>query len=129
MRTVCEGVYAALFNWNLALWSGDERVASQATAAGLGGLMAMNLLVVLGVLVVLFGPITAVPHSVVGLIGLSPLAVSYNAFIRRNRYVNVVRRFNGRSASEQRRIIVVAWTYVALSLVGPFVVLLVMSKR
>jgi hypothetical protein len=99
------------------------------TAVGLGGVMIMNVLVIVGIHHILFGPITFVPLGVLQVVGVSPVVITHIAFVRHNRYVDVVRRFRRRSASEQRRAKLFAWTYVALSVVAPFLVLLGFPKH
>lgn len=125
MRTAYEGMFAALFEWNLARWSGNEDMASSLTALGLGYVVSMNGMAILGIVSIVRGPLSAFSPAVLGILGVSPLAVSYLAFVRRKRYLGVVDRFRRRPADEQRRITIGAWTYVGSSLVVELLVLLV----
>jgi len=129
MRVACEDIYTALFEFNLARWSGNESMASFLTAIGLGGVMIMNVLFIIGIAVILYGPLTFIPYGVLEVIGVSPVAINYAAFVRHSRYVEVVRRFRQRSASDQRRAKVLAWTYVALSMIAAPLVILGFPKH
>lgn len=129
MRVRCEGIYAALFEFNLARWSGNEQMASFLTAIGLGGVMAMNILLIIGIAVDFVGPLTFIPRGVLEVFSVSPIALSYWAFIPQNRYADVVQRFRRRSASEQRRARIVAWSYVLLSLLAPFLTVVGFPKH
>ena len=128
MRATYEGVFATLFEWNLARWSGNVDMASFVTAIGLGALHSMNFMALVGIVVLFHGPLTNIPHGVLGAIGVSPLAITYNAFVRRNRYVEVVRRFKRRSTSKQRRTKILTWTYFVVSLAAPLLVALAFPK-
>lgn len=126
---MCKNVYAALFEWNLARWSGNEDMASFLTAIGLGLAISMNFLAILGIAVLWFGPITIFPRAVLGALGVSPLAITYVAFIPRDRYVDVVRRFRRRTTAEQQRAKIAAWTYLGVTLLAHILVLIAMYKR
>jgi hypothetical protein len=89
----------------------------------------MNGLAIVGVAVDIFGPLTAIPHGVLGMVGVSPIAISYFTFVRGNRYVDVVRRFRERPASARHRTKIVAWTYLAVSVIAPFLTILGFPKR
>ena len=124
MRTAYEGMFAALFEWNLARWSGNEDMASSLTALGLGYVVSMNGMAMLGIVSIIGGPLPELPPGVLGILGVSPLAVSYLALVRRKRYRGVVDHFRRRPAEEQRRVTIRTWTYVGLSLVLELLVLL-----
>src|SRR4051812_38939438 len=115
MRAAYECIFAALYEWNLAMWSGGKEMASSLTALGLGLLVTMNFAAIIGWIVLRSGPITAVPHELFGLLGITPLPINYAIFLRRNRYVEVVRRFQRRPTAVQRRSRVAAGTYVAVT--------------
>lgn len=129
MRAACEGFFGALFEWNLARWSGNEDMASFLTAIGLGLAISMNFLALVGIAVLLFGPLTVIPRGVLGTIGVAPIAISYLVFVPRNRYVDVVRRFKRRTAAEQRSAKIVAWTYIAITVVAHIVIAVDLYRR
>jgi hypothetical protein len=129
MRAACEGVFGALFEWNLARWSGNEDMASFLTSIGLGLAISMNFLAMVGIAVLLVGPLTGIPRGLLGTIGVAPIAISYLVFVPRDRYVDVVRRFKRRTASEQRSAKIVAWTYIGISVVAHIVIAVAMYKR
>jgi len=129
MRAAYECIFAALFEWNLARWSGNKDAASSLTSFGLGLLLSMNFMAILGWIVLRSGPITAVPHEALGVLGVSTMAINYVVFLRQKRYVEVVRRFKGRAATVQRRSRVVAGTYVALTFLAHIVLIVALFKR
>src|SRR5690349_3750979 len=118
MRTAYEGVFAVLFKWSLARWRGDADMASFMIAMGLGYMGSLNGMVILWSVVALHGPLHGGVYWVLDWILVLPIAIAYVAFVRRNRYIDIVRRFNERPLSEQRRRSVIAWTYVSLSVVA-----------
>jgi hypothetical protein len=124
-----ECIFAALFEWNLARWSGDKKMASSLTAFGLGLLITMNYLAILGWIALRYGPITAVPHVVLGMLSVAPMAINYAAFLRQNRYVEVVHRFNRRTNAVQRRSRIAAATYVALTFLVHLVLIVALFNR
>lgn len=129
MRAAYEGMFAALFEWNLARWSGNETMASFLTAVGLGLLLSMNGLATLGAVILAFGPLTSVPHALLSLLGASPIAITYMYFMYRDRWVEVVRRSEQRPASVRRRIRLATSTYVALTFLAHVLIGVAMYRR
>ena len=68
--------------------SGPRAMASFLTAIGLGLPISLNFLAMVGIAVLLVGPLTAIPRGLLGTIGVAPIAISYLVFVPRDRYVD-----------------------------------------
>jgi len=124
-----KNIFAALFEWNVRRWHGDDDMAAWMTAIGLGGALVLNaILVFIMPVVIVYGPLQQVPDAILFIIPVTFLALSYNMFLRRNRYVEIVGRFRGLPDSKRRRFPIVAWAYLTASLGLPGVVLLLMMR-
>jgi hypothetical protein len=108
-------IYAALYEWNLKQWSGDDYVASFLTAAGLAGAVGMNIVLAIMVIRIAAGPLPPAPKWLFFLIPITLIMLHYNAFVRHDRYASMVRRFRTRPDAERRRVAAIAWTYVVAS--------------
>lgn len=123
-----EDVYSALYQSTLRRWR-DEGMASWMTACGLAGAVCANLALIVGFVVAMYGPLApAWPgRPLAGLAVVGILLGNYAAFIRNNRYRQVVARFQGRGGGERKRVVLVAWVYVVASYVTPFLFAVTMS--
>jgi hypothetical protein len=113
-----ESLYSALYEWNLRRWDGDSYMASFMTAAGLAGALTMNLALMLGLFVAKYGALTIPPFDRTWVFFSIPVAfllLNYTAFLRDDRYVEIVRRFRAKPNIERRRVAIGAWTYVLAS--------------
>lgn len=109
-------IYSALYEWNLKQWSGDAETASFLTAAGLTGALMANAALIASMLVLVFGPLTPSVAKVSGVCLLALFAfANYTIFIRRDRYVEIVRRFREQTLTHKRRVTVFAWVYILSS--------------
>lgn len=117
---IFEGVYAALYDFSLRRWHGDEAMASWFTACALYGAVSLGAVLVGTIVAVSLGlprPIVtaewigdALAVAMLGGIGLA----HYLAFIRNRRYRSVLQRFHSRSEREQRWLAVAAWAGLLL---------------
>lgn len=123
---VLDSFYAALFEWNIRRWGGDEYMASFLTACGLGGAMIFNVVVVSGAVAAWLGPQALALGVTYGLF-LIIAGISYARFVRQNRYIQLAQDFRGRPRAEQKRLTKAAWVYVIPSYLAPLGFALIMN--
>ena len=133
IQTAYEDTYAALYQFVLRRWHGDDDTASWMTALGLAGAVCMNVALAVGVLVARYGPVPywAGRRLQAPIVMMTILLVNYVAFIRGNRYQTLVQRFGSGERDRRVRITVLAWVYVIVSYVsvGVFVLALYWRER
>jgi Ca2+/Na+ antiporter len=118
---VYRDIYASLYRWSLKRWHGDEYMASVLTAVVLAGAIVSNCGLVLGVLVLLTGPLPWWP-DIVSIVFVALIVLPHLwAFVRNDRYREVLRRFERRPQEERRRITILAWVYLIMSYLIPLI--------
>jgi hypothetical protein len=111
-------IYAALYGWNLERWHGDDYMASFLTACALSGAVGMNGVLGIGLYVAVYGPLEPVPvigDSIFLIGGGALLLLHYLAFVRQERYKDLLQRFRTKAHAEQQRVKTLAWTYLGAS--------------
>lgn len=115
LRLLYELLYAAVFEFVVKKWNGDEEMASLATALSLGGALVSNALLA----VILYGTFSGappeLPRPILFMVPIALLSLNYFLFIREHRYLEIVQRFVGRPSNERRRFKIIAWSYVLAS--------------
>src|SRR5688572_21640871 len=115
---IYEDMYSALYHVILKSWHGDDYMASFMSACALGGAAGLNIGLGIGVVRAMYFADAAHPIIPTWIVTIVFLLVAYGlyaAFLRGDRYQQVVRRFQCKPASSRRRIAVITWIYVAAS--------------
>jgi hypothetical protein len=126
-----QDTYAALYQSNVRRWGGDEDMASWMTACALAGAVCANLVLAVAITVAFQGPLPTrqarlLVAALVAAVFVAVSASNYVAFIRHDRYREVVLRFQHRPSVERRRIAVLSWTYVTASYLAPLLLVAMM---
>jgi hypothetical protein len=129
IQRIYETTYAALYEWTIKRWYGNEYIGSFAAATGFGIVMGMNVVTLVVVYRLVTGHSVPIPSSLVGAIVVLPLAINYRVFIWNDKYAEILHRFTQRRPKEKRRAKIGAWTYVFASFLIALIVAFFLPER
>ena len=124
-----QDLFAPLYQWNLARWSGDKEMASSLAAIGMAAGVIASFVAVSGTTCFFLFPNLVLPDFLIAAIIVMIFGGHWLMFLREGRYEELLDRFDRQSKEVQRRRRRLAWTFVFVSvLIIPLLMVLLIES-